>query len=78
MIELTDAQRQQLDNGKSIELSDPYTNQSYVLLRKDIYDRVCHLLFDDADWTDDELRLHLARAAKENGWAARRLSAYDR
>lgn len=78
MIELTDEQRQQLDSGKAIDLCDLQSTQRYVILRKDIYDRVCHLLFDDADWTDDELRLHLARSAKENGWASSGLNAYDR
>src|SRR5207245_8721525 len=36
-----------------------------VMLRKDVYERVRQLLYDDSEWTADELRLQLARSAKE-------------
>ena len=49
-----------------------------MILRKDIYERVRHLLYDDSEWTEDELRLHLARSAKENGWEEPGMDDYDR
>jgi hypothetical protein len=49
-----------------------------VVLRKDVYERVRQLLYDDSDWTEDELRLQLARAARENGWEEAGMEAYDR
>ena len=78
MIELTDEQRQQLENGKAVDVTDPQTAQLYVILRKDVYERVRHLLYDDSEWTEDELRLHLARSAKENGWEEPGMDDYDR
>ena len=68
MIEFTEEQRQFLESGKVVEVTDPQTAQRYVVLRKDVYERVQRLLYDDSEWTEDELRLQLARSAKENGW----------
>jgi hypothetical protein len=78
MIELTDEQRHQLEIGKAVDFTDPRTARSYVVLRKDIYDRVQRLVCDDSEWTDDELRLQLARSSKENGWDEPGMDAYDR
>jgi hypothetical protein len=78
MIELTEAQRQQLESGKAVDVTDPQTAQCYVVLRKDVYERVRHLLYDDSPWTDEELRLQLARSAKENGWEDAGMEDYDR
>jgi hypothetical protein len=78
MIELTDEQRQLLESGKAVEIADPQNAQRYVVLRKDVYERVQRLLYDDSEWTEDELRLQLARSAKENGWEEPGMDAYDR
>jgi hypothetical protein len=78
MIELTKQQKQQLEDGKAVEVSDLETNKRYVLLKKEVYERASHLVFDDSDWTQDELRLLLARSAKDNGWEEAGMSAYDR
>lgn len=78
MIELTEDQRQQLESGKAIDITDPQTAQFYVFLRKDIYERVRHLLYDDSEWEKEELRQHLARSAKDNGWEEAGMDDYDR
>jgi hypothetical protein len=78
MIELTEQQRQQLESGKAVDVTDPQTAQRYVLLRKDVYERVRQLLYDDSDWSEDELRLQLARSAEINGWDEPGMDAYDR
>jgi hypothetical protein len=78
MIELTEEQRRQLESGKAIDVTDSQTAQPYVVLRKDVYERVRHLLADDSEWTEDELRLQLARSAKDNGWDEAGMDAYDR
>jgi hypothetical protein len=36
-----------------------------------------HLLYDDSEWTEDELRFMLARSAKDNGWDEPVMEAYD-
>ena len=78
MIELTDEQRQQLESGKAVDVTDAQTARLYVVLRKDVYDRVRQLLYDDSEWTADELRLQLARSAGDNGWDEPGMDAYDR
>jgi hypothetical protein len=78
MIELTDEQRQQLESGRAVDITDPQTSQRYVILPKDIYERVRRLLYDDSEWMEDELRLHLARSAKDNGWEEAGMDDYDR
>lgn len=78
MIELNDEQRQQLDSGKVLPILDPQSAKRYVILRQDVYERVCRLLYDDAESTDAELRQRLALSAAENGWHEPGMDAYDR
>jgi hypothetical protein len=78
MIELTDEQRQRLADGQAVQVTDPETAQLYVVLRQVVYERLQRLLYDDAEWTEDELRLQLARSAKENGWDEPEMETYDR
>ena len=37
MIDLTEEQREQLESGKAVDVSDSQSSQQYVILRKDIY-----------------------------------------
>ena len=71
MIDLTEDQRSQLESGQAVDIIDPQTAQPYVLLRKEVYERVRRLLYDDAEWTAEELRQMLARSAEANGCACR-------
>ena len=78
MIELTDEQRQQLQSGNAVDVVDQQTAQPYVVLRKDIYERVRNLLYDDSEWSDDELLAMLTQSSKDNGWEEPGMDAYDR
>ncbi len=78
MIELSEDQRQRLHNGKAVDVVDSQSAETFVLLRKDVYERVRNLLYDDSEWTADDLRFQLARSAKENGWDEPGMEAYDR
>jgi hypothetical protein len=78
MIELTSKQRLELEEGRAVAVIDPETAQSYVILRKEVYDRVRRLLYDDSAATPDELRGMLARSAEANGWDEPGMDAYDR
>jgi hypothetical protein len=77
MIQLNDEQRQQLSSGRAVVVTDSQSSDTYVVLRKDTYERVCNLLYDDSDWTEDEMRQQLARAAQANGWNEPGMEAYD-
>ncbi len=78
MIVLTEEQQQKLDSGQAVDVTDAQTLRPYVVLRKDVYERLRHLLYDDSEWTEDELRLQLARSAEGNGWDEPGMEAYDR
>jgi hypothetical protein len=55
MIELTEQQRAELDKQQPVEVRDPKTNEVYVLLRKDVYERVQRMVrevSERADWDD--------------------------
>ncbi len=78
MIQLTDEQRQRLASGQAVQVTDPQTAQPYVVLRQDVYERVWRLLYDDSEWTADELRRQLARSTQDNGWDEPGMDAYDR
>jgi hypothetical protein len=77
MIEITDDQRRQLESGKAVDVTDPQTAERYVVMKKEVYDRQ-RTAYDAADWTDDELRIQLARSARDNGWDDPGMDAYDR
>jgi hypothetical protein len=36
---------------------DPETKQTYVLVRKQVYERMKEQLYDDSSWTDEEMDL---------------------
>lgn len=59
MIELTEQQIQALAAGGDTPpiVVDPNTKTSYVILRKDVYDRLTTEEYDDGPWTDEEMDL---------------------
>lgn len=77
MIELTEEQRQELRLAEPVAI-DPSSKETYVLVRKSVYERIKGLLYDDSDWTDDELRRLLAGSAQANGWSEPAMDDYDR
>ncbi len=54
MIELTEQQRRELPGPEPVAI-DPQTHEQYVLVRKDVYERMKELLYDDGRWTDEEM-----------------------
>jgi hypothetical protein len=78
MIELTNEQRKQLETGQAVDVIDSETARPYVMLRKDVFERVMNLLYDDSEWTEEQVRALLARAAKGNGWDEPGIDAHDR
>jgi hypothetical protein len=77
MIELTQEQRHALAGAESPVILDPETKQSYVLVRKEVFDRIKDLLYDDSAWTfDEQLRL-LAESGARAGWDAPEMDVYE-
>ncbi len=76
MIELTEGQRQELSIAEPLVV-DPPTRETYVLVRKEDYERMKGLLYDAGEASDDELRLLLARSAAANGWNESEMADYN-
>jgi hypothetical protein len=56
MIELTPQQRHELAELEPTAI-DPETKETYVLVRKEVYERFREFLYDDSPWTDEEMDL---------------------
>ena len=59
MIELTEEQVQAVAScGETPPaVVDPRTNTTYVLLRREVYERLTDPDYDDSPWTDEEMDL---------------------
>jgi hypothetical protein len=64
MIELTEQQRQELNGLEPARARDPVTNETYVLVRVEDYERLKEALYDDSPWTDDEMDALAAEAGE--------------
>jgi hypothetical protein len=78
-MELTEEQCRKLreGNGEAITLRDPETQQEYVLVRADVYERLKRLVYDDSSPTDEEKRCQLAESGKRAGWDDPEMDIYD-
>jgi hypothetical protein len=77
MIDLTDEQRRQLASGQAVDITDPQTAQTYVLMPKEVYERLRNLVYDDSDWTPEEQLGLLAQSGKTAGWDDPAMDVYD-
>jgi hypothetical protein len=59
MLELTEPQSQAVATAGETPpvVVDPATKVPYVLLRKDVYERLTGADYDDSPWTDEEMDL---------------------
>jgi hypothetical protein len=71
MIELTQEQQQELQSAEAVVS----TNSTYVLVRRDLYQRIQGLLSDE-DWTADTYRSAMEVFARD-GWDDPRMDVYD-
>jgi hypothetical protein len=72
MIELTQEQRQELEAAGPVAVQ---TNTTYVLVRKDVYERIKGLLSDE-EWPQDAYRAAMEVFARD-GWDDPRMDVYD-
>ncbi len=77
-MNISPEQVEAVQSGQPLHLTDPQTNTQFVILRADLYDRIKGLVFDDSEWTHDEMRELLARSAEANGWNEPGMEDYDR
>lgn len=70
MIELTQQQLQALENRGPTHhrVLNPQTQETFVLLPLDEYERLSAEQYDDSPWTRDELHALAWEAGKHIGW----------
>ena len=71
MIELTQEQRHSLEAAEAVVP----TNTPYVLIRRDVFERIQGLLGNE-DWTRDAYRAAMEVFARD-GWDDPRMDVYD-
>jgi hypothetical protein len=68
MIELTPQQHEALAGG-DILVRDAVTNETYVLIRREVFERMKQRAgYDDSPWTDEEMELLAWEAGAMAGW----------
>ncbi len=70
MIEMTEQLLQAMENPEAVPLRlvNPRTNETYVLLRADEYERLKEDEYDDSPWTSEERHALAWEAGKHAGW----------
>lgn len=70
MIELTEQQVEALENPEAIppRVVNPRTNETFVLLRVDEYERLKQEGYDDSPWTREELQALAWERVKHEDW----------
>ena len=75
MIELTQEQRRELRQAEPTAV-DPETRDAYVLVRKDLYDRMKGLLLGNEEWIEGAYAAAIEVFARD-GWDDPRMDVYD-
>jgi hypothetical protein len=74
-MELTSQQTDAIASGQAVPVAVNETE--CVILRKDLFERVRHLIYDDGDLTRDEMQNLIAAIGMEAGWNEPEMDAYD-
>ncbi|HMO84484.1 MAG TPA: hypothetical protein PKC18_06130 [Lacipirellulaceae bacterium] len=69
MMTLTPDQTKLLESGSAVTLTVDQT--MCVLVRKDVFDKMIALEYDDSDWTDDEMSRLAERTLDQSDRAER-------
>jgi hypothetical protein len=70
MIELTERQGQELENPEAVppRIVNPWTAETFVVLRVDEYQRLEEDEYDDSPWAKGELQALAWEAGRQMGW----------
>ena len=70
MIKLTEQQVQELAAPEALppRMVNPWTGETFVVLRVDEYQRLKEDQYDDSPWTKEELQALAWEAGKQMGW----------
>ena len=79
MLELTERQRQELHRSAQgeLRLSDPDTQEEYVLLKVSVYERLKALVYDDSESPISDAYPLMDEMAAKGGWDDPSLDIYN-
>ena len=75
MIDLTPEQRQVLEQPGPPLIRDPQTNETYVLVKSSLFERLKGVL-DEGAWAEDAYRASMEVFARD-GWDDPRMDVYN-
>jgi len=70
-------QAMRASHGRPLRLTDPETQEEYVLLQAEMYDQLQGLLDNEASLTPDERRAVLIQAGLRAGWDDPEMDVYN-
>jgi hypothetical protein len=76
MIELTQEQRRDLDAPGPVRVRDPQTNETYVLVRAEVYERLQALL-EEGDCFAADVYPQVMEVFGRDGWNDPSMDIYD-
>ncbi len=62
-MNITKEQLQAAEQGRPVEIAD--SGKDFVLISRELYDRMRHRNYDDSEWTEDEMMRLAAEAAED-------------
>ena len=77
VIELTQEQRNAMNEQAEVRLIDPETNEAFVLVRAEAYDRLKRLLYDDSNFSPEEAFPMLNGVLGKEGWDDPAMDIYN-
>jgi hypothetical protein len=77
MIELTQEQRRNLDAPGPVQVRDPQTNETYVLVRTEVYERLKALLQEGDDHFAADVYSQAMEVFAQEGWSDPAMDIYN-
>jgi hypothetical protein len=74
-VNLTPEQMQAVERGDVVRVAEAGT--PVVVVRADVFDRIARLLYDDSEWTAEEMSRLAWDAGQGIGWDDPAMDAYD-
>jgi hypothetical protein len=76
-MNLTNEQIEALKGGGAVPLVPPEVGEECVLIRRDAFDRMTRLAYDDSPVTDDEAAMLGRESGQRIGWDSPEMAEYD-
>lgn len=76
-MDLTSEQVQAIKEGATVPVIPPEVGEECILIRREAFDRLIHLVYDDRPVTDDEAAMLGRESGARIGWDTPEMAEYD-